>query len=314
MKRTISAIMMALFLFFGANLMGQSKTSTIVVTSFVPVQDGLSPTAAKNMENKISQIITASGMGSIDNSRFAVIPRIVVTNQYVQPSAPPMFAMNADITFYMGDVSTGNVFCSLTKSFTAVGETETRAYVGLISNIKPKDREIQQFMQTGKQKIIDYYNQKVDQIINRARQLESQSDYDGALIALLEVPEEAEEAYAKVSPLIASIYQKKIDYEGEILYNQAYQIWNSTLSYDGAVEACNLLALISPYSKAAPKARTLSDNIGKRVREIDNREWNFILQEQQNEADFNKALISAARDIGVAQAKQPIYNYNVVWW
>lgn len=314
MKRSLLFLMLALACVQPFATKAQSNSGLIVMTAFVPTQDGLAETSKKSLEHKISQMITASGMGSIDNSRFAVIPRIIVADKQISSGAPAMIVMDADVTFYIGDVETGNVFCSFTKSVKGLGETETRAYVSAISNIKPKDRELQAFMQTGKQKIIDYYNQKVDQIINRARLLESQSDYDGALAALLEVPEEAEVAYAKVSPLIASIYQKKIDYEGEILYNQAYHVWNSTLSYDGAMEACGILAMISPYSKAAPKAKTLSDSIGKRVREIDNREWNYIVQEQKNEADLNKALISACRDIGVAQAKQPVYNYNVVWW
>ena len=314
MKKSLLFLMLMLACVQPFMMKAQSNSGLIVMTAFVPTQDGLTETSKKSLEHKISQLITASGMGSIDNSRFAVIPRVVLADKRYTSGAPQMIVMDADVTFYIGDVETGNVYGSYTKNVKGVGETDTRAYISAIGNIKPKDAELQAFMQAGKQKIIDYYNQKVDQIINRARQFESQSDYDGALAALLEVPEEAVEAYAKVSPLIASIYQKKIDYEGEILYNQAYQIWNSTLNYDGAVEACGILAQISPYSKAAPKARTLSDNIGKRVREIDKREWNFIMQEQKNEADFNKALISAARDIGVAQAKQPIYNYNVVWW
>lgn len=314
MKKTLLFLMIVLACVQPFAMKAQSNAGLIVMTAFVPAQDNLTPTTSKSLEHKISQMITASGMGSIDNSRFAVIPRIVEADKRLSSGATPMIVMDADVTFYIGDVETGNVFCSFTKSVKGIGETETRAYVSAISNIKPKDRELQSFMQTGKQKIIDYYNQKIDQIISRARQFESQADYDSALAALLEVPEEAVEAYAKASPLIASIYQKKIDYEGEILYNQAYHLWNSTLDYDGAVEAAGILAMISPYSKAAPKAKTLSDNIGKRVREVDQREWNYIVQEQKNEADLNKALISACRDIGVAQAKQPVYNYNVVWW
>ncbi len=314
MKKRISTITFGLAFLLGINLMGQSKTSGIVVTGFVPKQDRLQPAASKNMENKISQMITASGMGSIDNSRFAIIPRIIVTDSRVQSSAPPMMVMNADITFFMGDVSTGKVFGSLTKSIVGVGETETRAYVSLISNIKPRDQELMQFMEQGKKKIINYYNENADILINKAMQLASISNYDGALAILGEIPEDCVEAFTKASGPMMSIYKSKIDYEGEILYREAYNLWNATLDYDGALDASGILAQISPYSSAAPKADALAESIGRRVREIDNREWDFKFQKLQNNLELQKAILQLATEVARAEANRPVYNYNVMWW
>ena len=305
---------MAIVLFVGANLMGQSKTSSIVVTSFVPEQDGLTRGAAKNMENKVSQMITEAGMGSIDNSRFAVIPRIFITDQRIQSSAPAMIVLKADITFYMGDVSTGKVFGSITKSVLGIGENETRAYVSLISNIKPRDQELMQFMEQGKKKIINYYNENADILINKAMQLASISNYDGALAILGEIPEECVEAFTKASGPMMSIYKSKIDYEGEILYREAYTLWNATLDYDGALDASGILAQISPYSSAAPKADALAESIGRRVREIDNREWDFKFQKLQNNLELQKAILQLATEVARAEANRPVYNYNVMWW
>ena len=314
MKKILSTITMAIVLFVGANLMGQSKTSSIVVTSFVPEQDGLTRGAAKNMENKVSQMITEAGMGSIDNSRFAVIPRIFITDQRIQSSAPAMIVLKADITFYMGDVSTGKVFGSITKSVLGIGENETRAYVSLISNIKPRDQELMQFMEQGKKKIINYYNENADILINKAMQLASISNYDGALAILGEIPEECVEAFTKASGPMMSIYKSKIDYEGEILYREAYTLWNATLDYDGALDASGILAQISPYSSAAPKADALAESIGRRVREIDNREWDFKFQKLQNNLELQKAILQLATEVARAEANRPVYNYNVMWW
>ena len=307
-------IIIAFTLFFEANLFGQSQTSSIVVTGFVPEQDGLNSTATRNLENKISQMITIAGMGSIDNSRFAIIPRIVVTDKRIQSSVPSMVVMQADITFFMGDVSTGNVFGSLTKSLTGVGETDTRAYVSMISTLKPKDSELQRFMENGKQKIINYYNENADILIKKAQQLASMSDFDGALSILGEIPEECVEAFEKASVPMLTIYKNKIDYEGEILYREAYALWNATLDYDGAIEACNILAQISPYSSASSKAANLAESIGKRIREVDNREWNFKLQKEQNKLELQKAMLQLATEVARAEANRPVYNYNVIGW
>jgi hypothetical protein len=63
----------------------------------------------------------------------------------------------------------------------------------------------------------------------------------------------------------------------------------------------------------------LVDKISKRVFELDKREWDFKLQQYKDGVDLQKAIISAARDIGVAYGNnQPdvIYNYEstlVLW-
>ena len=55
--------------------------------------------------------------------------------------------------------------------------------------------------------------------------------------------------------------------------------------------------------------------MAKRVKELDKREWDFMLKQQQDEVDLEKASIKAIRDIGVAygENQQPT-TYNVVWW
>lgn len=315
MKRTIKSIALGLALLFSVSLFAQSEASSIVVTSFVPDQDGLVPAAKKNMENKVSQLITSAGMGSIDNSRFALIPRIVVTEKNMSTAtATPMIQMNADITMYFGDVETGKVFGSHTLSVIGIGQNDTKAYISAISNIKPRDPEMKKFLDKCKQNVIDYYTQNADKIIKKALQMASTNDYDGALATLLEIPEDCGAAYDKASAQVANIFQQKINHEGEILYKEAYTLWNATLNYDGAVDACAILAQIHPMSSASGKANTLADQIGKRVREVDQREWNFKLQKQKDQTDLQKALINAAAEVAKAEANRPVYNYNVVWW
>jgi len=54
----------------------------------------------------------------------------------------------------------------------------------------------------------------------------------------------------------------------------------------------------------------------KRVKELDQREWNFMLKQQQDQVDLEKASIKAVRDIGVAYGthQQPV-TYNIrTWW
>lgn len=292
----------------------QDDTGLIKVTAFVPKQgEELSSTAQKNLENKISQTVSASGMSSLSDSRFAVIPRIIVIDKQTQASAPPMIVMNIEITYYFGNVENGDIFGSLTKNYKGIGQTETKAYMAAINTIKPKDTEMMEFLESGKLKIVEYYNKMTDKIIQKAQKDSDMGNYDAAILALAEIPM-ACNSYSKCMEVASLIYQKKIDVEGASLYNEAYVLWNSQQNYEGAEKACAILAKIHPLSASASKAKSLSDDIGKRVREIDKREWNFVLQEQKNEFDLQKSTIKAATEIAKAEANRPIYNYNVIWW
>jgi hypothetical protein len=73
--------------------------------------------------------------------------------------------------------------------------------------------------------------------------------------------------------------------------------------------------MINPSSKSYAAATKLSNEIAARVKALDQREWDHMLKQEQNEYELEKAAIKAARDIGVAygEGQQPT-TYNVVWW
>jgi hypothetical protein len=98
---------------------------------------------------------------------------------------------------------------------------------------------------------------------------------------------------------------------------------NITITYvddagNSAEAAAAYLAKIDPNSSCYAEAKVLNDKMAKRVKEIDQREWNFALKQQQDQVDIEKATIKAARDIGVAYGEnQPDVIYETAiygWW
>lgn len=317
MKKVLVILFVCLTVFVNPNAAQTTSTADvgiIPVTAFVPKQtEAIPPTAQKAFENKINQMVSANGMGCLSNSRFAIIPKITIVDKQVQASVPPMIVMNMDITYYFGDVETGNVFGNVTKSYKGIGQNDTKAYMSAISNVKTKDPEIVELLEVGKQKVIDYYEKMSDQIIKSAMTTADMGDYNAAIFALMQIPEVCP-SYSKALDAATAIFQKKIDQEGAKLYNEAYTLWSSQQNYEGAEQACTILAKIDPLCSSASKAVALSDNIAKRVREIDKREWDFVLKQEQHEVDLQKAVINATKEVAKAEASRPVYNYNVVWW
>jgi len=100
---------------------------------------------------------------------------------------------------------------------------------------------------------------------------------------------------------------------------KANNAWNASQDSEAAKNAAESLANIDPNSDCYNDAQLLANKIAKRIKELDQREWDFKLKKQQDQVNKEAAEIKAARDIGVAEAKnQPkaVYNTTLVygWW
>ena len=177
----------------GFNAKAQTKTedaSRIVLTAVVPEQvEGLTPAAQTNLKNKLSQIITKNGMGGTAvNPRFIITANVVVLTKDITATAPPMQSYTLGVTLYIGDGIEGTLFSSTSVNLKGVGETETKAYMAALKNLKTDDPKYQAFIETGKNKIIDYYKSKCDFILKEAESLSTRNEFEAAIAKLLPEP------------------------------------------------------------------------------------------------------------------------------
>ncbi|MDG1477860.1 MAG: hypothetical protein P8Q14_11985 [Vicingaceae bacterium] len=285
----------------------------IMLTSWVPPTiEGMPKIARKNLTNKLKQVVTKNGLGgSPFNTRFIISANVAVMSKDILPGPPPMHAYNLDITLYIGDGIEGTVFASETISVKGVGTNENKAYISALKRISPKNADIQAFVKTGKEKIIQYYKDNCDLIIKKANTLADQNEYEQAIFVLTGIPSACEECYVKAMNAIKPIYQKQIDRDCKQKLQKATGIWNASQDMAAAEEAGAMLASIDPDASCAPQARTLSNKIAAKVKQIDAREWKYTVKEQQQESE----RIAAVRAVGVAYGKGPKANvtYKTLW-
>ncbi len=320
MKKIARNIGLTLLSVFGFVALGYSQGATakaddmgrIALTAYVPEQVDNMPEAARSMlNNKLNQVITQNGMGSSAmNSRFIITANITVLTKDLTPTAPPMTAMTSEISLYIGDGFDGKKFASTSITVKGVGTNETKAYIEALKGIKPSDPAIQSFVNEGKTKIIDYYTKNCDMIIKDAQTLASMDNYEEAIYKLMSVPDACKECYDKSIAAVVPIYKKYIDKDCKVKLGQARTAWAASQNYEGAENAAAYLADINPDAACYKEAMALSDQIAKRVKEVDNREWAF---KTKTTAD----LIKAYRDVGVAYGNgQPKSVSYIVrgWW
>jgi len=322
MKKFITLIICsAVCCYFSANAQNNlGKTDDmgrIELTAYVPPQiEGITESARANLENKLNQIVTQNGLGGGENSRFIITANISVLTKDITPTAPAMQAYTLEVTLYIGDGITGTLFASTSVTVKGVGETETKAYIAALRNIKTKSPEYQKFIDKGKEKIITFYNDNCDFIMKDAQTQASGGNYEGALWLLTTIPNVCKDCFMKAQNYAQIVWQQKIDRDCKATLSKAQGLWSANL--DGAAaniaaqEIGELLSTIPAEASCFNDVKSFYKQVEKRIREIDAREWKYILKDQQQESE----RIAAWRAVGVAYGnhQQPT-TYNIRgWW
>jgi hypothetical protein len=317
MKKISQVVLASALMLFGSISFAQSQAdkdeNRIMLTAWVPDQIEHMPVSArKNLANKLTQVVAENGLGGGgSNTRFIVTANITVATKDILPGPPPMHAMNLDVTLYIGDGFTGTVFSSTNIPVKGVGTNETKAYMEALKMIKPGNPQIQAFVKKGKEKIIQYYKDNCDIIIKQAQSLADQNEFDEAIFTLTSVPTACEECYNKALAAVKPIYKRKIDKDCKIKLQEATGIWNAAQDMASAEKAGAILASIDPDASCFGEVKALSNKIAAKVKQIDDREWKYIVKDQLQESERIKAI----RDIGVAYGSGPKANvtYKSLW-
>jgi hypothetical protein len=321
MKRLITFV----FCLFSVFILGQDASSNkqddlsrIRLTAFLPENSGLSSEAQKILLDKMNQIVTKNGMtGGTANQRFIITANVLELTKDITPSTPPIYTYNLQVSFHIGNGIQGTKFASYSKEIKGSGKSEIKAYLAALKEIKTDEVGYQNFIQESKKRIVEYYKSSCDFELKEAKALEDMGNFAGAIQKLFEIPQVCTDCYDMAITRIGPIYQKQIDKNCKEDMSRASAAWSSSMDSKGAEGAGAYLSKIDPNSICYNDAILLYQEIAKRVMELNQREWDFKLKQNQDAVDLNLARINAARDIGVAYGlnQQPRVVYNIRgWW
>lgn len=266
--------------------------------------------ASKTLETKLTQIVTKNGMASKSvTPRFVITANIDLLNKEVTATAPSMTVVEVATTLYIGDAQTGQLFASYTYDpVKGVGTNETRAYLEALKRVTIAAPGVNEFVNDGKNKIIEYYNSQIDFLLAEADGLAKSQEYDKAMLLLASVPDVCKEAYTKAMDRLGVVYQQKIDNEGMALYNKAMAIWKTSKSEASAREASEILSEINPESMAAVKATALVNEIESHYKALENerkareqRNWEFKQRQYADKQAAAQEIRQLRHDVDMAR-------------
>jgi hypothetical protein len=283
----------------GANLMDNlvQFEGSVKLTVMLPGDNGLSTEENRLLESKMLQIITANGIGGMGgNPRFIFTPIVNVLKKEVTSTAPVKYSIKYDVTLYVADMLTGNVFGTYNTQFLGVDESETRAFLSGFNSIKATDANIQKFLKNSQDKIIEYYVNNGDKIIAEANSLANQDKYSQAISLLESIPSEATDVFAKAQVEIEKVFQSYLDNQCETtLAMMKAELGNyNELSAAGFnPKAMGYYKMIPAKAKCKKEADKLYADYKKKLNpqkvkdwEQAEKEWNQKVAQQNSDNEF----------------------------
>ena len=255
------------------------------------------PQGAKAMmENKLTQLLTRNGIAGLDYmGQFILTITTTPLDKDIIPGPPAKIAEKMEMNLYIVDAYAKTIFSSTSLTVKGLGETENKCYLNAISRMPIQSPQMAQFIEEGKNKIIEYYDHEGEAIIKKAMYLAQQKNYEEGLFWVSLIPQQSKHYDAALAAGL-DIYQQYIDNQCNINLAAARTAWAAEQNSKGAYAAGEYLANILPDAKCYSEAVELYKDIKGKVLD----DWKFEMKKYQDGVDLEKLRIDAARQIGVA--------------
>lgn len=322
-------------------------SSKVFMQVLQPERDNIPQESAKQLETKLTQLLSANGIADTDPiNRFVLTSKAIVLTKDIVPGPPAKVSMNVEFVFMIGDVVENKVFETFSISTIGVGVNENKAMIAAIKNVKPKNPEMVAFLNKAKDEIVEYYKLRCSQIIKEAEADAAKREYEKAIYSLVQVPDICDCA-EDCKSLAISYSRDRENFVASSLLNQAKAKWAESPNSKGAIVATELLEKISGGTTSQKEVDALLKEIGNKLKADEKKEWEFKMQQYQDKIEKQKRddaarleqqrvnnayrerqqaadiaarqqLIESCRQVGLEYARnQPrsvTYQRNVVLW
>jgi len=307
-------IIVAIFLSNNSFAQTTNDVGKIVLSVVMPDNfDGLNTSQLSKLETKISQIVVASGLAASGyNNNFVVYPKFAIyETNVVEGGMQNITIITSELSLFIKQVDNNIVFSTISKQLKGSGNSKELAITNAISKIPSNDPEFKTFIETGKTKIIKYYEAKCGDIVIKSHSYVKMQKFEEAIGLLMSVPEEVSSCYHQIQNESIAAYKAYQTYKCSIVIQKA----KTSLASNDFVGTLNLLADIDPSASCFKEAQTIAKTTASKVTAEEKKQWDFQMQQYNDEISLEKQRISAIKDIAVSYYKsQPTkvsYNYII---
>lgn len=322
MKKIIS--IMFLIMSFLPSMMAQSGTD-VPVCAYVPQNSDIPEAALQFLENQLKNIAVQNGTADfVVCDRFILTAKVDVLKKDIVAGPPQRISQTLNITLQVGDAVDNKLYASTSLTAVGIGTNLTKAYMEAFKQIRNNDKQIADFLEQAKRKIVQYYQQHCEAIYTEAQGLAKRQQYDEAIYRLACVPDIGTDCYTRCQNSMVQIWQTKINVEGRHLLKLAQTAWAKSQNEAAAEEAVNYLRQISPVADCQGEVSKLINDITVKIKRDEERAWQFQLRQYndrvqqereaaRNEQELRRMGIQAAKEVAIAFVQNQPRREHFQW-
>lgn len=299
MKKICLLLVYVCLAYWGAN--AQTSDESRVSIHALVTDENIPEEATRNLENKLKRALAINGIA--DNGyaeRFVLTAKMDIVSKDIAPTTPARISQKMELTLIVGDVMENKIYESCNLTLTGIGTNETKAFVTAFQKFNPQNKEIQSMLTTAKEKIVAYYTNNCDAIIQQAETLANMDKMDEAIFRLVSVPNVCSDCHQRCQDKASQIYIQKINSEGISLLQKAKAEWMKQPNASGASIVSGIITQIHPKASNYNEVIQLRKEIENKLQADAKRDWDFQMKKYEDNQAFKRSIVDACQAIGVA--------------
>lgn len=267
------------FLCFCFPLMLFSQERNIAITPLLPAEVDIPESLRPMLQQKLLQIATTNGFGS-ESDDFILTANVMVLEKTAVPTVPPQINLTLEVSLYVINRLEKVIVAEKSVQIGGIDKTENSAYTQALKQLNPRKSEIRSFMTSAREKIVEYYTEKLPALLSKAQSLADMGDTDEALAVLSTIPEVVPD-YPLVAELMSEFYLESLDTQCAGILREA----QGKLAVKNYEDALDLLVTVDPLSSHFQEAGQMIDSIRSVIsaEEARQHEMEWQLYQQQLE-------------------------------
>ena len=251
------------------------------------------------LKSRLSQSVNTNQTATVEvKNPFVIYPVISLgETSVVTGGMQKMTVTTLEVALFAKDYQTNTSFSSVQLKLQGSGNNQVQAISNAISKLNASDVTVGRFINEAREKIVKYYNETCEGLIQKATTLASANDYEQSIAILNAVPLESSKCYPTAQKLSLGFYKK---YQTQLCAKNI-SIAKALIATKEFNDAIRVLELIDPQANCSKEVNLLIAEISAKVEKRD------LLA-----LDVEKRRISAMQEIAKAYYSQSIIkvNYN----
>lgn len=273
--------------------------------------EGMNASQLSKLQTKITQIVATTGLAASGyNNNFVIYPKFAIyESSVVESGIQDITIITCELTLFIKQVDNNVIFSTISKPLKGNGKSKNIAITNALSKININESDYKLFIESGKDKIIQYYESKCQDIITKSESLVKMQDYEQALGLLMSVPEEVS-CYNKVQEKSIQAFKA---YQNHNCSRQIQEAKTSLAAnnYNATLET---LSQIDPAATCFNESQTLIKIAESKIDAEEKKQWNLRMKVYDDNVALQKQRINAIKDVAVAyyKSRPTTVSYNYI--